>query len=561
MCRMAWIEHPSQWEPQTLLSQLTYLNEVGGGKDKGSGVGWIDKETDEAKTIKEVEFKPSDALQVMIEKTDEAKSGFLYHSRIPSVGPVCDELCMPFNINNSLFCYNGTWTDWMDAYYALLGRGLTPPPPSRVSDALVAALLIEEIGLQYLELVDSGVVLLMTSERVILQKTYAGDFARGVIEGQTMLASALNPQLNWTSKQGFKKVEPYIIISDDIPSSCFTTYYSYTAYGQKTKPKRVKYVKKSPTVVAQYKESDKKKKKSEARVLLPAPQDIPDKEYYAGYIVNICIKDNIGLKPIEWSSIDGCDLLPYASIYNIRAYSSNDYIGIIPLLAENAVLLGTSSEVADGELVFYLDEFDHTWVRRKEWCLPVWVKVSPPAECYNPRDSLFDAEVALLQNTESEATLVRPVLSKGRFRLVEYMSEKVTATSFVKYCELYDRKVWATYCLITEAEQIPEFDPVRILSLNPLSAQDDDVDIMTLPLPEMQDVSDDSQLWECMNCEFVVVGPAGMCPQCDSYKWAPYINMFPPTIQVDETNLYVMAWKINQYNNESCLEDRCYPIN
>lgn len=100
----------------------------------GHGNGLYMKESDKL-------IKGRDAsITNLAEMTEREEGMHLFHTRLASVGDICDELCHPFEAGDWILCHNGSWMDW-DLYAD------DPDDRDSQSDSMVVAGLVEKYGI------------------------------------------------------------------------------------------------------------------------------------------------------------------------------------------------------------------------------------------------------------------------------------------------------------------------------------------------------------------------------------------------------------------------------
>jgi len=375
MCRLAYIPHPEQWPDDALVGYMAHLIQVGGGK--GNGIAWIDAETGEFKGVKGVAKTPAELLTVMRENQDKMRYGVIFHTRIPSVGRVCDELCMPFVGDKVIYAFNGTWTDWRMAWWALVGRGVHMPAPPDVSDAYVMWRVMEDLDPNYVTM-SGGVSLFMMEDGVYVHK------------GGGTLEAGKHPE---TGAEILGSIIPSFLIPADcvrrvashslplcITKTPYTTLrdaqllhevtYHYTSYKSKKKKKGKK----------------KKKKEEQAEVqeaVIAEAEGYESDDDFAGIASAVVLEgreeDLLYLGPLafDWGDLEGTSWLVWRnrSIYmgtkvggfeNALWAFNPDYSD--PFVICRAIML------AEGEVWLYFDpKEERTFFRSSKWALPIWM--------------------------------------------------------------------------------------------------------------------------------------------------------------------------------------------
>lgn len=165
MCRIAAVLTPQ--DPDVLASMFGRLEDSFGGH--GNGIAYM---AGGRVTIRKGIALAPETLGALAAVHTPA----IYHTRQASSGDITDAHCHPFAAGpGRALAHNGHWTGYHDVALTLLGR----VPLRRLvgaSDTMIAAELVALHGPRALDLVGSGVWLLLDSKGVTL-RFYDGDFA------------------------------------------------------------------------------------------------------------------------------------------------------------------------------------------------------------------------------------------------------------------------------------------------------------------------------------------------------------------------------------------------
>jgi hypothetical protein len=146
----------------------------------GGGVGWVQRGTPNvAKWMKGI-----DSYQKMQEFAKELPVPYVLHFRIPSVGAGSKDLTHPFPVEGDvsvelegesqegLLFHNGTWSQWRDRLlHFVCGTG-TGVPDGPWSDSRAMAFLAHHLGLNFLELIDEKICVLLPDTGNSVPDTY-----------------------------------------------------------------------------------------------------------------------------------------------------------------------------------------------------------------------------------------------------------------------------------------------------------------------------------------------------------------------------------------------------
>jgi len=522
MCRLAYIptDAVKNIDSDMLLKELEFLNKVGGGH--GLGVGWLSQDKT-PHVEKGLSLTPGKALELMQEHIDDTLYGFLYHSRIPSVGRECDELCMPFQVDDSLFVFNGTWKDWTNGYFALLGQGIQLPFPPDVSDAMVIAHLVAKWGPDILRVVGTGVTLVMAEDGVYLYKpSSSSDFCRIQLDGVELFASAATSAVDWDSVEDFWGCNG-VNLCEDIPEHLLSKTRGVVHYlprAKTTKPS----------------ENEKDEKDSEQAKDISQESALTNTDGL-GYLIRKRVESSRGIwqkllelldtradnifPPVEWEEVEGCQLLEDLGLYVLELEGNWLCLSQMHTDAECMYILATEQELMDGDVVIFQDSASkEVWLRYVFWPLPIWVLVSEPLKV-DPKD--WDCIVAVIQQVDDEYDVIKPAtwgpdfvlrIKERSSGLARWLTGNGYSTShrILSLSELAHDKLWSAYGLITGVQ--PDF----------ITMQEDLIDTLC-PSREPDDDNDDSgdDFWRCDRCGLIATDDllAGCweCPLCGGRTW------------------------------------------
>lgn len=178
MCRIAILTNPIKIN--NLDKWLEALEKSGGGD--GNGIAYVDK----GKIKIEKSMKMTTAsLSQRINKNKYALP-ILFHTRKVSKGGKTDELCHPFYVTDNLaIVHNGTWTNYEHGMWTLLSRGFPISSIKEQSDTSLTAILINEFGIEILDIIKSGIWVTMDNKRKFTLYAYSSNFEMGQIEDGT----------------------------------------------------------------------------------------------------------------------------------------------------------------------------------------------------------------------------------------------------------------------------------------------------------------------------------------------------------------------------------------
>lgn len=138
MCRHAYFPRGTDVGDPLIEGLLEYLDDAAGGHGLGVGT-WRD---DKAFIAKSDKMTPKEAFKAMEGRSDV---GWLFHTRLASIGAKVPDLCQPFNHKDYMVTHNGHWSDWKEPYWALL---LTKKITMRdlMNDSRTMAVMVGEVG-------------------------------------------------------------------------------------------------------------------------------------------------------------------------------------------------------------------------------------------------------------------------------------------------------------------------------------------------------------------------------------------------------------------------------
>jgi len=156
MCRVAYIHDPRRIPLSELQTFFKDLEKSQGGQ--GNGLAWPNGGS--VAIRKGLGVKVEELAQL----AHSVGKPVLFHTRVASVGEVCDYLTQPFHAGDYVFAQNGSWEHWKSAVWTVLEE-INPLQP--ISDALVLAALVKRFGPDFLasDLVDgAGTLWLLDKE-------------------------------------------------------------------------------------------------------------------------------------------------------------------------------------------------------------------------------------------------------------------------------------------------------------------------------------------------------------------------------------------------------------
>lgn len=103
------------------------------------------------------------------------KTGWLFHTRMASIGPKVPELVQPFEsvAKDWLFTHNGHWSGWDVAFWAAIASGMMSPLDA-ANDSKVIFAMIQAAGANILWRVPSGIFLNWYSKEPFAWLTHRG---------------------------------------------------------------------------------------------------------------------------------------------------------------------------------------------------------------------------------------------------------------------------------------------------------------------------------------------------------------------------------------------------
>ena len=155
MCRIAVIPNP-RGQPE-LAEMLEALQASNGGD--GNGVALIP----EMRVIKGVELSTAKIAKIVADRSDPA----IFHTRLASVGAVCNHLCQPFRAGGIVLAHNGTSIGWREIALALFESGERMTPP--LSDSLTMTHAVRRWGMSALWLAGGGTWVVGTKDKITSQ--------------------------------------------------------------------------------------------------------------------------------------------------------------------------------------------------------------------------------------------------------------------------------------------------------------------------------------------------------------------------------------------------------
>ncbi len=137
MCRLLFMRPP--FERKKVEDLMTFLEGAAGGDGNGVAILY----DGHVKTLKGVKLR----VQDIVAEVMKAQRPFIFHTRKQSVGPVSDQLCQPFVIDNrTVLAHNGTLFNWKDLAEKMLVNRHLDRMPLVCSDSLIAAHALHKWG-------------------------------------------------------------------------------------------------------------------------------------------------------------------------------------------------------------------------------------------------------------------------------------------------------------------------------------------------------------------------------------------------------------------------------
>jgi hypothetical protein len=171
MCRLAYIPDAGIELPIPMGEFFAWLENRAGGH--GNGVGWFDPDTKEPHIVKSKQLTADDAAE--LGQTVQTQKGFIFHTRLASMGSRTDDNCHPFEYGQRITCHNGTWGKARELkWQILLSGGMPATRLLDCTDSEIMAFLIGKYGLSASQMISSGTIL--TLEKNKAHVTVNGDF-------------------------------------------------------------------------------------------------------------------------------------------------------------------------------------------------------------------------------------------------------------------------------------------------------------------------------------------------------------------------------------------------
>jgi predicted glutamine amidotransferase len=199
MCRLAYIPFEAEKEDTELLATLfDFLEKSFGGH--GNGIGYF------------VENKPWFFKGAKLETIDlanfvaEESISSIFHTRLASMGSICDGNTHPFAYNGVLTAHNGHWSDATEMAKMLIHADkFSTKNLKDMTDSEVIACLVGNYGFGATDIVDTGVILSLYNDHA---KVFVkGDFEMiKTPEGKYLYASEFPRKIidTWKVKEYFK---------------------------------------------------------------------------------------------------------------------------------------------------------------------------------------------------------------------------------------------------------------------------------------------------------------------------------------------------------------------
>jgi hypothetical protein len=177
---LAYVPKFSEEEIPAVSKLFEFLELSFGGS--GNGVGYFDAESKPIvrKAVKQTHAESAVELH---------GTGGIFHSRMASMGSVCDKNCHPFQYNGVITCHNGHWSDSRDMAKLLKHAGkFSDEKFDDMTDSEVIACLVGNYGFAAADIVDSGVILSLYPDHAMVY--VKGDFeVVGLKDGRFFYAS------------------------------------------------------------------------------------------------------------------------------------------------------------------------------------------------------------------------------------------------------------------------------------------------------------------------------------------------------------------------------------
>jgi len=168
MCRLAYVPFSTEKEDVNLVGTLFQFLEVSFG-GHGNGIGYF-------KENKPWLYKGAQLLTDTLadHMLDEGHSA-IFHTRLASMGSICDANCHPFAYNGVLTAHNGHWSDAKEMAQMLIHADkFSKTNLLDMTDSEVIACLVGNYGFGSADIVNTGVILSLYKDHA---KVYVkGDF-------------------------------------------------------------------------------------------------------------------------------------------------------------------------------------------------------------------------------------------------------------------------------------------------------------------------------------------------------------------------------------------------
>lgn len=191
MCRLAYVPFETQAEDKSVVATLFEFLELSFG-GHGNGIGYF---SDMKPFIhKGSKLSTVELADFMVDNGTSA----IFHTRLASMGSICDANCHPFSYNGVLTAHNGHWGDAREMARMLIHADkFQEKKMLDMTDSEVIACLVGNYGFGSTSIVDTGVILSLYHDhaKVFVKgdfeyiKTpqgryfYASEFPRKIIDG------------------------------------------------------------------------------------------------------------------------------------------------------------------------------------------------------------------------------------------------------------------------------------------------------------------------------------------------------------------------------------------
>lgn len=578
MCRLSYIPRPADWTKEELHELFTFLDNAAGGD--GIGVGW--RTSSGLEVHKGVDLTPGDAATLVAESN--SLNGVLFHTRIPSVGIKCDELCMPFKIaDHSLYVYNGTWGDWRNAYYSLLGQGVKLPPPPHVSDALVAAEFLSHWGVEYVTLMDKGVSVVLGPSEVLLEKAYFGDFGVARDGDRTIFASEF-PK-SWVKQYNVRMIgrQSKLNLAEELPDDCYkaaTPHYS--PQSSRAVAQNLGGVLSARHVAPTASKRSKSKKKPEINTSSATSGSPLVLKNRLRILMRYLSPEGGNFLALEWADVVDMAALPayeYNStrpLYAVegRIEGTDEHltgIGVIPASSDHITIICLIEDIEAGYAMFYQkNESETIWFRDERWGIPVWVDVGNRANFLWQQKNWWTAKLAVIQTflVRDDVRLLEIIDDRLMARVSHKIaSPRVAVSIYALGMDGSQAAQWEQWSLLTErrspyAVEVKskiyyEEGGRRVYLCNfAKRGRRAKVEQNRKALPPPPAMLDDGALpglWECAGCSWVTPLIPEECPVCGEKTFTSYIpEVGPGSIiqRLDWAGLRRLADTLNRYRGK-----------